>query len=162
MNRRLLHNFLLGAASALALVFFSPSSAFQSIVSQHAQLKGSVIVDAGEAKEVAPPFGSEWENQVYSLNSRCMVLFGYYGYWGFGGKPAMLVVDKDEHVQLAIFESTIGSIKVEIHPVSIVHCPDHAMVPPSCDGLNSEACSRLMDEHMKKLEQKLEELKSRQ
>ncbi|MCP5198491.1 MAG: hypothetical protein H6977_00675 [Gammaproteobacteria bacterium] len=141
---------LLGAAPSVG--------AFRGLASDHLGLKGHVIVEAGEAAEVAPPAGSKWENQVYSLNSRCFVLYGYYGFWGFGSKSAMLVVGKEEILKLVVLEPGIGGITADTHVASLVNCPDHAMIPPSCDGLSSGECSQLMDKHLKKLQKKLKEL----
>ena len=148
------------AAATLMVALQSSSLAveFSIIGSDHTRVKGSVIVDIGDVQEVPPPAGADWKEQVYALNSRCFTLFGYFGYWGYGAKPAMFVVDESEIVQLAILETSLGGVNLKLHFVQLLHCPEHANIIPSCDGLSSDECTKLLDEHQRKLERKLKDL----
>ena len=92
--------------------------------SEHPQLKNMTIAAIGEAKEVDPPYGTDWKEQVYSLGSDCFIMPGYYDHWGYGGKPAMLVIDDSKSVHLAIFKTSFGDIDVKLtHYVTMIQCP---------------------------------------
>ena len=136
--------------------------AYGGFEADQAQVKGSVIAEIGEAKELPPPSGSKWKEQPYVLNSRCFTIFGYYGYWGYGGKPAMLLVKQDRSIILALFEFALGSPSIKTYPVLMAECPENANIPPSCDGLSPEECQKRFDEHIKKLVQELKRLKGEQ
>lgn len=109
--------------TAISLMICVNSYAFDGYGSEHIKLKNKVIAAIGEAKEVDPPTGTEWKDQVYSLNSYCFTMSGYYGYWGYGGKSAMLITDTSKLVQLAIFEKSISDINVKVNYVNIIQCP---------------------------------------
>lgn len=151
---------LLPTTIAVALTQnYVDAAGFGGIWSDHDQLKGSVIVDVGDAREVPPPTGASWKNQVYSLNSRCFTIFGYIGYWGFGGKPALLIVNEKKMIQLAILEtSSFGGIDVNTHLVQMVNCPEHANIIPSCDGLTTDECAQILEQYEQKLDRMLKEL----
>lgn len=134
------------------------ANAFDGIGSDHLRLKKTVIADIGEAQKVPPPENAKWSNQVYSLNSRCFTILGYFGFWGFGSKSAMIVVDENKAIQLAVFEISIGDIGVTLHPIQMVQCPSHAYVPPSCDGKSYKECSKLLDEYQKELQREIDRL----
>ena len=119
------------------------------------------IAEAGEANEIEPPSGTTWKEQLYSLNSRCFTVIGYVGYWGYGGKPAMLVINERKMIQLALFDSSYGGMDVNLLPVQMMQCPANANVPPSCDDLTPEQCEKAMSDHLKMLEQKLKSLRGR-
>jgi len=144
--------------SMLLIISINSSYGFGTFGSQHSQLKRSVIADVGQAQEVPPPAGAKWENQVYLLNDKCFTMFGYFGFWGYGGKPAMLVVDEQNLVKVAIFETSIGTINVKVNPVQMVKCPEHANIIPSCDGIENEKCMEMLKQYQEKLQKQLERL----
>ena len=147
-------------ALTLSVATFT-SSAFGGFGVNQSQLKGAFIAEVGEAHEVEPPSGAKWKDQIYSLNSRCFTLSGYFGYWGYGGKPAMLVVKENKLINLALFESLGSTPSVDLFPVQMVQCPESANVLPSCDGLTSEQCQKAMADHLRMLEQKLKQLRGK-
>ena len=160
-NKQIMRNFYIKLSSHILFAcLLSPTIvwAFGSFSSEHEQLKNKVIVAVGEAKKVDPPSGAEWKEQVYSLGSYCFTMSGYYGYWGYGGKPAMLVVNDRKLLELAIFETFSSDIDVKLNYVTMIQCPAHANITPSCDGLSPDQCKTLMDAYLKKLKQKLKEL----
>ena len=128
-----------------------------AIMSQQAQLKNNVIVDVGEVSKVEPPFNTKWENEVYQMNGRCFTFSGYMGYWGYGGKAALLLANAQKVVQLALIESAIGSIKVELHSISMLKCPAGANVMPYSD--DPEEQLRLLKNRQEEMKKKLEEIK---
>lgn len=121
-----------------------------TIMSQQAQLKNNAIIDVGEVSKVDPPFNSKWEIDVYQMNGRCFTLPGYIGYWGYGGKAALLLANAQAVVQLALLETAIGSIKVELQSISLIKCPTRTNVMPNSDNL---------EEQIRLLKKQLEDMK---
>jgi len=149
---------LIVLAALIQIVAVNNGYGFGLFGSDHLQLKRSVIADVGEAKQVPPPAGAEWKNQVYSLNDKCFTMYGYFGYWGYGGKSGMLIVDENNLVRVAIFETSISTINIEVNPVQMVKCPEHANIIPSCDGMEYEECRKMLDQYKEKLQKQLESL----
>jgi hypothetical protein len=136
-----------------ALLTFASSQAIAdgwAIVSQQTQLKDNAIIDVGEVSKVDPPFNTKWESDVYQMNGRCFTLSGYMGYWGYGGKAALLLVNAQKFVQLALLETAIGSIKVELHSISMIKCPTGTNVMPYSDN---------PEEQLRLLKKRLEDIK---
>ncbi len=126
-----------------------------AVFSQQAQMKNYVIADVGEASRVEPPFNTRWEQDVYRMNGRCFLFSGSMGYWT--SKAALLLVNAQKDVQLALIESAIGSIKVELHPISMIQCPTGTnVIPYSADP---EEQLKLLKQRQEELKKKLEELK---
>lgn len=121
-----------------------------AIMSQQAQLKNNAIIDVGEVSKVDPPFNTKWENDVYQMNGRCFTFSGYMGYWGYGGKAALLLANAQKVVQLALLETAIGSIKVELQSISMIKCPAGTNVMPYSDN---------PEEQLRLLKKRLEDMK---
>lgn len=117
-----------------------------AIMSQQAQLKNNAIIDVGEVSKVDPPFNTKWEDDVYQMNGRCFTLSGYMGYWGYGGKAALLLANAQKIVQLALLETAISSIKVELQSILMIKCPAGTNVMPYSD--NPEEQLRLMKKRL--------------
>lgn len=92
-------------------------------LSDQASLKNHVILEAGDASEVEPPYGVKWSSDVFQMNNRCFIFQGFLGYWGYGSKPAFLLVSEQRNLKIAIFESSAGSIKVELKNITLIQCP---------------------------------------
>ena len=90
---------------------------------QHEQMKNYVIADVGEVNKVDPPFNTKWEKDVYQMNGRCFTYSGYLGYWGYGKKAALLLVNAQKIIQLALIEPTIGATNVKLIPITMIKCP---------------------------------------
>lgn len=136
-----------------ALLAFVSSQAIAdgwATMSQQAQLKNNAIVDVGEVSKVDPPFNTKWENDVYQMNGRCFTLPGYMGFWGYGSKAALLLVNAQKVVQLALLETAIGSIKVELQSISMIKCPAGTNVMPYSDD---------PEEQLRLLKKRLEDMK---
>ena len=150
------------SAKAIALIFLTlvPAQVNAdgwSIFGQHDQLKNYVIVDVGAVSKVEPPFNAKWENDVFQMNGRCFTFSGYVGYWSYGEKAALLLVNAQKRVQLALIESEIGSIKVELRSISKIECPTGANVTPYNSDPDEQA--RLIKKRQEELKKKIEELK---
>lgn len=127
-----------------------------ALFSQQAQMKNHVIVDVGEVSKVEPPFNTKWENDVYQMNGRCFLFSGYMGYWGYGNKAALLLVNAQKSIQLALIESAIGSIKVELQSITMLDCPSGTNVTPYSD--DPEEQLKLLKKKQEELKKKLEDL----
>lgn len=150
------------AKSAVIAAFLAFASAQAdadgwAIMSQQAQLKSNVIVDVGEVSKVDPTFNTKWENDVYQMNGRCFTFSGYVGYWGYGGKAALLLANAQKVVQLALIESVIGSIKVDLQSISMLKCPAGTNVIPYSD--DPEEQLRLLKKRQEEMKKKLEDLR---
>jgi hypothetical protein len=80
------------------------------------------------------------------------------GYWGYGSKAALLLVNAQKNIQVALIESAIGSIKVELQPVSMIECPTGTNVTPY--SADPEERLKLLKQRQEELMKKLEELKN--
>lgn len=111
--------------AAMFLTFISAQAAADGwdMFGQQDQMKNYVIADVGEVSKVEPPFNIKWEKDVYRMNGRCFMFSGYTGYWGFGKKAALLLVNAQQNIQLALIESSIGATKVELKPITMIKCP---------------------------------------
>ena len=94
-----------------------------AMFSQHDQMKNYVIVDVGEVSKVGEPFNTKFENDIYQINGHCFIFSGYVGYWGYGKKAAMLLINAQKNIQIALIESEIGSIKIDQKPITLIKCP---------------------------------------
>jgi len=143
---------------ALVLALFNTNSfAFEGLFSDHDQLKNKVIVEIGNVKEINPPYGTQWSSKVYVLKSRCFTTSGFLSV--YGSESAMMVYGKDKLVELAVFEKTISDLKVEMNYITLINCPESAFIPPSCDGLSTDDCRKILNAYEKKLQLQLEKLK---
>lgn len=128
---------------------------------EHAALKNHVVADVGEASKVDPPPDTRWSNDVFQINGRCFIFPGLTSFWGYGSKPALVLVNEQKQTKLALVESAIGSIKVEVKEITLVQCPQGSDVLPHSDDLQERL--KLLQKRQDELKRKLEELqKSRQ
>lgn len=127
-----------------------------ALFSQQAQMKNYVVVDVGEVSKVEPPFNTKWENDVYQMNGRCFLFSGYIGYSGYGSKAALLLVNAQKSIQLALFESAIGSVKVELQSITKIECPSGTNVIPYSD--DPEERLKLLKKRQEELNKKLKDL----
>lgn len=128
-----------------------------SVFSQHDQMKNHVIADVGVVSKVAPPFNTNWERNVFQINGRCFVLPGYSRYWSHGDRAALLLVNAQKSIQLALIQSEVGSTKIEVLSITMIECPAGSNVIPYSD--DPEEQLRLLKKRQEELNKKLEELK---
>ena len=150
-------------AGALSLAIFASTPADAdgwALFSEHAQMKGYFIAEVGEVSKVDPPFNTERENDVYQMNGRCFSFSGHNGYWGYGSKAALLLVNAQKIIKLALIESSIGSIKTELKSVTMFECPSGTNVVPYSDDPQEQL--RLLQKRQDELKKKLEDLQKKQ
>lgn len=123
---------------------------FGGFQSQHEELKGYYIVDAGNAKKVDPPFGKQWTKDLFELNGRCFTMDSYQ-YWGYDGKAGLLLVDKQQDVRLALIEEDFTNLKVKLEPITLVECPAESGVERPCT--TQEECTERLEKLKKQIEQ---------
>jgi len=155
---------IIGKYSFITLVFcLLPSFASASgwaIFSEHERMKGYSVEEVGNVSKVEPPFNTTWEEDVYQMNGRCFLLPSYMGIWGIGDKSGLLLVNAQKIIQLALIESSIGSIKVEMESVNMVECPSGTnVIPYSSDP---EERLRMLKQQQEELKRKLELLRQHQ
>lgn len=107
----------------LALIPQAATANGFALFSEHEELKGHVVVDAGDIEKFDPPFGKLGATEVLKLNSNCFQPIGLLGSWGFGKKAGLVLVDRNKTIRIALLESSISSIKIEATPVLQVACP---------------------------------------
>ena len=130
-----------------------------SLFSQHGEMKDFMIAEVGEVSKVEPPFNTVWNQDVYQMNGRCFLFSGYMGYWGYGDKSALILINSAKIIKLAIIEAEIGSIKVDLKGITMIDCPSSSnMVPYSSDP---KEMLRLLKEKQLELKKQLEQLNSR-
>ncbi|MDD5385454.1 MAG: hypothetical protein PHG89_11325 [Gallionella sp.] len=103
-----------------------PTSTFAdgySMFSNHKELKGQAVIEAGDVEKIDPPFGKIGAGEVLMLGTNCFEPMGAIGTWGFSKKAGLLLVDRSRNIRLALLESSIGSIKIDIVSVMQVSCP---------------------------------------
>jgi hypothetical protein len=82
--------------------------------------------------------------------------FGYISYWGYGSKAALLLVNQQKDIKLALIESSVGSIKVDLQSITLVNCPAGMNVIPYSD--DPEERLRLLQKRQDELKKKLEKM----
>lgn len=90
--------------------------------SKQKELIRSVVVDVGEAEKVDAPINNSFAGDTIKLAGRCFKPLRYLGSWGLGKKAALLLVDQSKAVKIALLENGIGSIKVDVIPVTEALC----------------------------------------
>jgi hypothetical protein len=138
------------AATILIAISLQANADGWAIGSQHSALKNYAVVEVGEVSEVQPPFNTRWNENVYQMNGRCFTLSSYSGYWGYGAKAAMLMANAQRDIRLAIFEASIGAVKVNLQSIAVIKCPAGTDVIPYSDD---------PEERLRLLNKRLEELK---
>ena len=140
------------AGTLIALASVQTNADSWAIFSNQAAMKNYTIIDVGDISQVEPPFNTKWKEDVYQMNGRCFSFSGYIGYWGYGNKAALLLTNAQKDLKLALVESSIGSIKVELQSVNVIACPTGTNVTPYSDDPN---------EQLRLLKKRQEELKKR-
>jgi len=144
----------------LSLVFCGgASSNGWAIFSEHAQMKNFVIVDAGGTSKLELPVGKQWATDVYQMSGRCFVFQGLIGLWGFGEKATLLLMNSQRVPHLALIQNEIGSIKVEVKPISLVQCPESSSVPTFSD--DPETRLKQIQKLREELDAKIKELRNK-
>lgn len=116
---------LFKASIATLLAFASAQATADGwdMFGQQDQMKNYFIVDVGEVSKVNPPPNTEWNKDVYRMNGRCFMFSGYMGSWGYGKKAALLLVNAEKSIQLALIEPSIGATKVTLKSIEMIQCP---------------------------------------
>lgn len=140
----------------LAVISLPTHADVWAIFGNQAAMKNYFIAEVGEVSQVDPPMNTKWENDVYQMNGRCFYFAGYMGYWGYGSKAAFILVNAQKDVKVAFFESSIGSIKVDLQPIVLVECPSGTNVTPYSD--DPEEQLRILQKRQAELKKKLEQL----
>lgn len=107
----------------LTLIPQAASAEGYALFSKHEEMKGNVVVDAGDFERINPPVGELGATEVLKLNSNCFQPVGSFASWGYGRKAGLVMVDRNKAFRLALIESNIGSIKVEVTLAQKVECP---------------------------------------
>lgn len=145
------------AGIALAAISLSAHADGWALFGKQTEMKNYVIADVGEVSQVDPPINTKWDRDVYQMNGRCFYFSGYMGYWGYGDKAAFLLVNAQRDVKVALLETSIGSIKVDLQSIVVVECPAGANVVPYNN--NPEEQLRLLQKRQEELEKRLEKIK---
>lgn len=101
-----------------------------TLFSKQSEMKSYIIADVGEVSQVEPPINTKWEEDVYQINGQCFYLPGYVGNWSYGSKAAMLLVNAQKDIKLALFEAWIGSVKADLQSIVLIECPAGKNVIP--------------------------------
>ncbi len=148
---------LLGVLIAFAAIRAHADS--WATFSNHSMLKNHVIVDVGDVSQVEPPFNTKWKEDVYQMNGRCFSISGHLGYWGYGSKAALLVANAQKILKLALIESSIGSVKVDLQSIDVIECPTGTNVMPYSDDLKEQL--RLLKKRQEELRKKADEYRKK-
>lgn len=127
-----------------------------ALFSKQNDLKNHAIVDVGEISEVSKPVGANWNVDLYQMNGRCLAFSGYSSPPFYGRKAALLLANSAQRISLAILETSISSIKVDVYAVEMYECPNSSgVVPYSSDPAEM---LRLLEERQRELQRQLDEL----
>ena len=110
------------------------------LFSKHEELRGHAVIDAGDVEKIDPPFGKLGASETLKLGANCFEPLSSLGSWGYSKKAGLVLVDRSRTVKLALIESSIGSIKVEMVSVMQVACPT-----TGSDGLPQDPQQRLQE-----------------
>ena len=94
-----------------------------ALFSKHEELKGHAVIEAGDFEKIDPPFEKLGGREVLRLGVNCFEAIGILGLWGPNKKAGLIVVDRARSIKVALIESGIGDIKIEVVPVVQVACP---------------------------------------
>lgn len=93
------------------------------LFSKHEELKGHVVVAAGDFEKIEIRSSSGYSTlELLKLGSNCFEPLGATGIWGFGKKAGLVLVDRNRSMRVALIESLVGSIKIELLSVTQVSC----------------------------------------
>jgi hypothetical protein len=85
-------------------------------------LKGTVIAEAANAELIGPPFGNIGGGLSIKIADYCFKPTGYLYDWTSGKRAALVLVDQQKNIKLALLESSLSSIKVSFVDVKQVAC----------------------------------------
>lgn len=89
--------------------------------SKQAEMKDAVIADVGNVATVDPPDGTKWDHDVFRIGSHCFHFVG--GHLRYQHDAALLLIDQQNFVKVALIEPSVGSIKADVEMVTLVECP---------------------------------------
>ena len=123
---------------------------------RHEELKNHVIIDTGDFEKLSPSFGKLAASDVLKLNSNCFEPLGSLGSWGYGKKAGLVLMNKEKSIKVALIESSIGSIKIQVTTVIQVACPS-----ADSNGLSTDPQQRLQElrRRQEALQKELERLR---
>ena len=134
-------NSFLHASSLVLFSLFSVQSYAEGweTFSSHKKLKGYEIAEVGEITEVRPPMNETWNVHLYKINGWCFSFTDYFRPMLLGSsKAAFLLVKEPSEIIVSILESSIGSIKADVHPASIYKCPHVTTAAESVELLRKQ------------------------
>lgn len=119
------------AIAALSALLVPPvfGRGWALIGSDHKKLRGQAVAAVGTVSMQTKYLQGSLENLEWfefdadSGVDFCFLFTGYVGYYGASEKPALLLMDERKNMTLAVLESVVGSIKVEIEEIEAVKCP---------------------------------------
>ena len=117
---------LLIAASSLVL-YGTAFADWASFGSEHEKLKGNAIAAVGTVTQNSRYDSQSYKRiEWYEFKQSYTVDFCFtsagLGFSGTG-TPALALIDEQKHLRIATLESSIGSIRVEVHDVERIKCP---------------------------------------
>jgi hypothetical protein len=124
------------------LLLIQPNIVFADgfeMFSKHEELKAHEVVDAGDVE----PFdlhNISSIGQVVTLGGNCYKTIDSMELLGVEKKAGLLLMDHLHSLKLALLESSIGSIKINVYNVMKVTCPSTLS-----DGLPSDPQQRLQE-----------------
>ena len=127
------------AITTLLMCQYARADGFE-MFSRHEELQNHVIVDTGDFEKAGSPVGNLGASEVLKLKSNCFQALGNIGAWGYGKKAGLLLVNKEKSIKVALLESSIGSIKVQVTGVIQIACPT-----TDSDGLPIDPQQRLQE-----------------
>ena len=127
------------ALTAMLLLQQAQADGFD-MFSRHEELQNHVIVDTGDFEKISPPPGKLGVSDVLKLKSNCFEPIGILGIWSFGKKAGLVLVGKEKNIKVALLDSGIGSIKVQVVTAIQVDCPT-----ATSDGLPADTQQRLQE-----------------
>lgn len=146
-------------ALAISFALLIPTLAYGDgfeLFGRQDDLKMTVIADVGEAEKISAPFGNLGARDMIKINGRCFEAIGSIGSWGYGRKAAFVVVDQAKNVKIAILETGISSVKVDVISVVQVDCSSNASVDLPSDP---EKMLEVLRKRQEALQKELERLK---
>lgn len=145
-------SFLIATCVILCCSRVLAGDSFDGFQSQHKELKGYYIVDAGNATKVDPPFGKQWAKDLFELNGRCFTMdsYQYLDLWDYGGKAGLLLVNKQQDVRLALIKEDITNLEVKLEPITLFECPAESGVVSPCT--TEEECTERLEQLKEQIE----------
>lgn len=93
-----------------------------AMFSKHEDLKNKVVIEAGEAEQIKIETDGR-RKELIKLNGKCYDPVGFVKFWR-KGQAALLLSDRYRVLSIAVIESEIGSIQVEVFQVGRSGCPE--------------------------------------